>query len=236
MKQRWFRHGMFLSGMKQRMFLVFCVSLLLFGLLLTALDQRVRPVAEKLALAELDNAVTGEVNALCQQLSEEGILSYEELVQITYDPTGAAAGMVTNMDTMNALRMTVGKGVSEVLNGQIRRRVKIPIGAALNWNLFTTLGPELSVQLLHVGQVGISFENEFHTIGIDQTAHTIHMMVTADVLLMLPGGFSNQTITCDVPLAESLLMGEVPQSYTNLVCGEPFHGVVSDATAIQNES
>ncbi len=214
---------------KRRLLLVFLISLLVSGLFLTALDGQVRPIAEKLALAELDNEVTGEVNSLCRQLTEDGTLSYQELVSVNYDQSGNVIGMTTNMDTINVLRMEIGKGVSEVLAGKSRRRVKIPVGAVLKWNLFSFLGPELSVQLLHVGQVSISFDHQFRTVSLGQTSHTVNMIVTVEVLLMLPGGISEQTLSCTVPLAESLLIGEIPQSYH-------YFGRATDSTALQNET
>lgn len=214
-----------LSG-KQRFLLLMCGALLVTGLFFTELDRRARPIVQTLALAELDNEVTGTVNTLCRQLAQSGTLTYSELCFDT------DTSMTTNMETVNALRMTIGKGVSEVLDGQTRRRVRIPIGAVLNWNLFTALGPEISVPLLHVGQVSVAFDGGFQSSGINQTAHTLNMVVKVDVLLMLPGGISKQNLSCTVPLAEALRMGDVPQSYTNI----RYAGAISDSSALQNET
>lgn len=221
---------------KRRFLLIFCGILVVLSLFFGVLDSRVRPVAQTLALAELDNEVVGCVNSLIRQLTEEGTLNYDDLVNLRCDEAGNVIAMNTRMKGINDLRMTVGKGVSQVLDGRTRQRVRIPIGAALHWNLFTTLGPEISVELLHVGQVGISFDNRFQTVGIGQTAHTVTMTVTVDVLLMLPGGISNQTISCTVPLAESLLVGDIPQSYTSIIHGDQYNGAVSDSTALLNET
>lgn len=236
MRRQHFSHPLRPIDRKRRFFLCFCGILAAVSLFFITLDGRVRPIAQTLALAELDNQVVGCVNGVCRQLTEEGTLSYETLVTLRYDDTGRLSGMTTSMETVNALRMAVGREVSQVLSGQTRRRVRIPIGAVLNWNLFTTLGPEVTVELLHVGQVGISFDSRFHTVGIGQTVHTIQMQVSVDVLLMLPGGITEQTLSCTVPLADALLMGEVPQSYTSIVYGDQYTGAVSDSNALLNET
>lgn len=227
--------GRAFSG-KQRFFVAFCLIALLFGLFFGLLDSRVRPIAETLALAELDNQVTGRINAICEQLTQEGSLSYEELVEVHYDQNGAVSDLTTRMEAINLLRMAVGRGVSEVLDGKTRQKIKIPIGAVLHWNLFTALGPEVAVQLLHTGQVSIHFESGFHTVGIDQTCHRINMVVSVEVLLMLPGGISPQTLQCTVPLAEGLFVGQIPNSYSNLVYGDQYTGAVSDSSAALNEN
>lgn len=236
MRYRPFRLKCPVISAKSRCFLV--IILLLFGiwLLLSVLDKRIRPTAEQLALAELDNEVTGCVNRLCRQLTEENILCYDNLVTLTHDETGRVTELETSMEMMNNLRMAVGKGVSEVLDGQSRRSVKIPIGAVLNWSIFTTLGPEIPIELLHTGQVSVSFDSQFRSVGLDRTAHTIHMLVTVDVLLMMPGGISEQRLSCKIPLAEAMFVGEIPQNYTNIVYGDQYTGAVTDATAVQNET
>lgn len=184
-------------------------------LLITLVDGRIRPIVIELARAELDNQVTGQVNKICTELAESGALTYSDIVTLSYDNSGTLTGMVTNMDTINNLRITIGREVSEVLDGMDRSRVQVPIGAVLNLNVLTGLGPEVSVEILHAGQVGIRFQNEFQEAGINQTLHQIDMIVSVEVLLMVPGGVYNQQLSCTVPLAESILLGTVPESYTN---------------------
>ncbi|MCD7756850.1 MAG: sporulation protein YunB [Clostridiales bacterium] len=200
---------------KGRGLILLGAALLTAAVLLWVVDGRIRPIVLELARAELDNLVTAEVNEVCSSLTEAGELSYNDLVQVFYDDSGEVVGMTTDMDMLNALRVSMGREVSTVLDGMERQRVQIPIGAVLNLTVFSSLGPEVSVEILHAGQVGISFESEFQSAGINQTLHQINMVISVDVLLMIPGGVHRQQLTSTIPLAQSILMGDVPESYAS---------------------
>lgn len=205
--------------------------LLLAGALVLA-DARIRPVAITLAEAELDNQVTDAVNRACAEMSENGALDYGELVELTLDSSGKVVSLSTNTAALNALRVSVGQSVSEAVSGETRRRVRLPIGAVMGVNLFSGLGPEISVEILHTGQAGVSFEHVFEEAGINQVLHRINMIASVDVLLMLPGGITRQELTCTVPLAEAVLNGTVPNDYTSIAVP----GSASDSNAAEEEN
>lgn len=228
----WMRKHKPLHFAKRGKFPVFIALLLLFAGILTLADVKVRPVAITLAKAELDNQVTDAVNRACAEMSESGALNYDELVELTLDGDGKVVSLSTNTAALNALRVSVGQAVSEAVSGETRHRVKLPVGAVMGVNLFSGLGPEISVEILHTGQAGVSFEHEFEEAGINQVLHRINMVASVEVLLMLPGGITTQELSCTVPLAEAVLNGTVPNNYTSIAVP----GSASDSNAAEEDN
>lgn len=178
-------------------------------------DSRLRPIIVRFAAAELDNQVTGKVNEVCRSVLESDDLTYSDLVDVVYDQNGQVLGMRADTDTLNVLKMELGKEVSEALDGLDRQVVSVPVGTVVNIPLFSGLGPCISVEILHMGQVSVTVQSSFQEVGINQTLHTIDVVVSVDVLLMMPGGTYVQQQTSTIPITENILLGEVPESYSD---------------------
>ena len=64
-----------------------------------------------------------------------------------------------------------------------------------------------------VGTVSVNFVTEFESAGINQTRHRISLEATASVQIVIPTGAAPVRVSASLPVAESILVGEVPQSY-----------------------
>ena len=60
------------------------------------------------------------------------------------------------------------------------------------------------------------FENVFTSAGINQTLHRIMLNVRVECTLLIPGGTVDTTVEAQVCAAETLLVGQVPDSYLEL--------------------
>ena len=59
------------------------------------------------------------------------------------------------------------------------------------------------------------FENVFSAAGINQTLHQILMDVTVTVSLLLPTGSATVDVQSQVVIAETVIVGTVPDNYVN---------------------
>lgn len=55
---------------------------------------------------------------------------------------------------------------------------------------------------------------EFSDAGINQTHHKIMLTVALDLVVLLPSGTVTEHVDTDVCVAETVLLGRVPESYT----------------------
>ena len=74
-----------------------------------------------------------------------------------------------------------------------------------------------------VGSSNASFENEFTEAGINQTKHRIILNVDVSVSILLPGFSTYTKVSNRFTVAETIIVGTVPDSYVY------FHGNLEEA-------
>ena len=70
--------------------------------------------------------------------------------------------------------------------------------------------------MLPVGAVVTAYETEFTSAGINQTRHRVLLTMRAQVQLVLPTGASGVEAVTQVAVAESIIVGQVPDSFVNV--------------------
>ena len=140
----------------------------------------------------------------------------EELIDAQMDAEGRVSMLRANTMRMNELASQTALLAERELGSAENQVVEIPLGAALGVSFLSGFGPRLEVQILPVGAVHTSFDTEFETAGINQTRHKIFLNLRATVSLIVPTGSQLVEVTSTVPIAESIIVGEVPESFVDV--------------------
>ena len=96
----------------------------------------------------------------------------------------------------------------------------IPLGAALGVSLFSGAGPLINVSVVPVGSVTTAFATSFESAGINQTRHEISLQASVLMRIIVPTGADSVTVDTLVPIAESIIVGQVPSTYVNVPSDE----------------
>ena len=95
--------------------------------------------------------------------------------------------------------------------------ISIPLGNLTGIELFSNWGPNLQLDAYPYGEVWVEMFSRFSDAGVNQTRHSMTITVTLDISFTLPGQRSYGTkVVTAVPLSETVVVGSVPNSYTNL--------------------
>ena len=62
----------------------------------------------------------------------------------------------------------------------------------------------------------VEVENNFSSEGINQTKHEIILNVKTNVTVIIPTGNILAEITTQIPVADTIIVGKVPNTYTNI--------------------
>ena len=193
--------------------------LLIAGLLLAAgliaMEQNLSQTMLDMAFARAYSMAVETINRAVKEVTAQGI-TYEELIDAQTDAQGRISMLRANTMRMNELAARTALLAEEELNSAENQFVEIPLGAALGVRFLSGFGPRLEVQILPVGAVHTSFDTEFETAGINQTRHKIFLNLRAPVSLIGPTGSQLVEVTSTVPVAESIIVGEVPDSFVDV--------------------
>ena len=140
-------------------------------------------------------------------------LDYEDFVDVHYDTAGEVSMLAANTILMNRIASEAAAAAQEKIDTLAGEGIVLPLGSALGSGVFSGKGPRMRFEILPVGTVKTSFVTEFESAGINQTRHKISLEATASVRIVLPSGASTVTAHASALMAESILVGDVPQSY-----------------------
>ena len=192
---------------------------LLLLLLITAsilfLERNLTRVTLALAQAEARTLAQNILGAAANAVVQDGV-PYDELMIVTTDAAGRVRLLQANTAAMNDLSARASAAAQQYFNQADGHAVQVPLGAMLGLTLLAGAGPEIDVQVLPVGSVSSRFDTEFESAGINQTRHRILLTLTAVMRLVIPTGTSTIETSTQVAVAESIIIGEVPESFVDV--------------------
>ena len=193
--------------------LILCALLLM--LLLMLLERNLTRVVLTLASARAEVLAVQALNQAAEALIAEGV-SYDSLVHVTLGEDGSVRLLQANTAGMNSLASRASLTAQAKLEALQDQTVSVPLGSALGVTLLAGTGPRIRVHMLPVGAVVTVYETEFTSAGINQTRHRVLLTMRAQVQLVLPTGASGVEAVTQVAVAESIIVGQVPDSFVNV--------------------
>ena len=177
---------------------------------------RVRPVIAVLARSEAREFVIRAINDAISAEIEAGNLEYGNLVTLQKDHNGNITALVTNTAMINIMQTRISNNVVDNIENVIDANMAIPIGNAMGGMLFAGRGPRVPVRIPSVTNVETGFKNEFSSEGINQTRHIIMLAISVDIDIIIPGEREQTTVTTEVAIAETVIVGIVPNVYADI--------------------
>ena len=208
--RRYMRRGM--TGREKRRLLLFLVCAALIALAVTAMTQ-LRPILTSLATARVSNAVTRVVNTSVNETLYDAGVDYDRLISLEKDNEGHITAVKSNMAEFNRLQSAV---------------LAIPLGSLTGSPLLAGRGPLLHIKMQSVGSSSAHFENAFASAGINQTRHEIRLVVDVYVSVLLPGFSTVTKVTNRCAVAETVIVGSVPDTYTYFDTREDMSSTAED--------
>ena len=203
-----------------RLWVFRCIILLTVGcILFWVLDARMKPVLRDYAEARAVYLATKAVNdAVSEEIIRSGV-EYLDLITLEKDSSGRVTALHTDVVGVNALKARIITVVIEKLNRLDTSQIGIPLGNLTGVNMLGGVGPVVSIRVVPLGSASADFGSVFSTAGINQTRHQIMMTVHADITILLPRDSISTSVETEVQVAETVIVGSVPEAYTNVEDG-----------------
>ena len=160
--------------------------------------------------------VRSQVTAAVEQwaardLQERGV-DYSDFVTITRNEAGEITALSADMARLNLLRAELSAHLLERLEDS-QLELTVPVGSLLPIEPTWARGPELHLRALALGTASAEFESEFTSAGINQTRHRLWLELSVPVTVLLPGGGEELTVDSRLCVAETVIVGQVPQTW-----------------------
>jgi sporulation protein YunB len=155
---------------------------------------------------------TRAINSSISDVVTDGVV-YDDLINIVSDEFGNISMMQANSLQINALTRELAKNCEKKIEDIGRVGVTIPVGTFTGIPLLVGRGPRLSIKMIPIGSVICKFVSNFESAGINQTRHRIYLDVQASAHAYMGLCHLNETVDETIVLVETIIVGQVPQSY-----------------------
>lgn len=201
--------------------LILTLALLaLIGMLAVAGTQ-MKQLLTKLAVTRVTNTVNRIVTQAVNETIDSGEIRYDDLISFEKDNDGKITAVKSNMPEFNRLQSKILNVILERISEVSTRDLSIPLGSLTGANLLAGRGPLVSVRMQSVGSSTAHLENRFVSAGINQTKHQIFLDVDVSVAILLPGFSTATQVSNAFTVAETVIVGTVPETYTYFSSAEP---------------
>ena len=189
------------------------VALLVIAALFLSARGKYRDVVSELAKTQVMNSTSDLTNdAIARQIAL-GNIAYDRIVFFEKDLEGRITALKTNMSEVNRLKTDILNIINDEILALDTADIGIPLGSLFLPELFSGKGPAIPVRILSIRNSDANFVSHFSQAGINQTLHRLNMEVSIDVAVLVLGTTSSFTMQSEVVVAETVIVGEVPQTF-----------------------
>ncbi len=200
----------------KKMLIALMIGCLMLGVGTFYVVKRLRPMICPIAVAEAKSIATMSINTAVNQELSVSEIGYDDLITLEMDAENHVTALKANTMEINKLRASLTIAIQSKVDQIQDSVVEIPLGTVVNNELLSGIGPNIRIQLAPVGFVETDITNSFSAAGINQTRHQVILSVSATIAIVMPAATEYAQVETSIVLGESVLIGKVPQNYTNI--------------------
>ena len=189
------------------MILMIAVALLLL------FRRRYNEPIRTLARTQIMNATSDLINDAIDKQIEAGDIHYDRIVYFEKDLNGRITALKTNMSEVNRLKTSTLNIINDEILALDTSDIGIPLGSLFLSEVFSGQGPIIPVEIISIRNSDAHFTSNFTQAGINQTLHQLSMSVLVDVSVLVLGETASFTVTSEVVVAETIIVGDVPDTF-----------------------
>ena len=195
----------------KKIFSIFIIILIAF-LTFYNIFKSLNPIFEGLCIEKVRSIGTYIMNDASNKILDN--IDYNNIVTIEKD--GENRVLKTDVVVINKIASDIALEAEKQFKELENDKIKIPIGALSGNKYLAGSGPNINIQVIPTGNILTEIKNEFESQGINQTVYRIYLELTCRVSIVSQYKTIEDEVINQVLLVETVIVGEVPDSYYNL--------------------
>ena len=194
------------------------VAFILIGvaiLIYTTVRPNIIKICRYTAEAVIADLVLRTINEELDTYDEQ--IEYSDLVEVTYAENGRVTSVKSNTPLINRLKTDLLTTVNKTLRENTTDTASLSLGSLTGLPFLQGAGPSVEMRSEPKGYADAVFISEFTDAGINQTRHRIVMKTTVEAISFIPLYTVETTVVTDFLVAETIIVGEIPESYTHVI-------------------
>ena len=195
---------------------------------LVVFTSQMKSMLTRMAASRVTNTVNQIVLESVNLAVDSGQFEYDRMISFEKDNEGRITAVKSNMPEFNRLQSYILREVLDRIDHVSSRDLSIPLGSLSGSALLAGRGPRITVRMESVGSSTARLENEFVSAGINQTKHQVRLNIDVSVSILLPGFSTATKVSNSVVVAETVIVGSVPETYTNFTSPQPMEDLAEE--------
>ena len=187
----------------------------LIGLLALAFV-KCRPIMTAFAESQALWEATKIANRTTAQVLQEYAQLCANIVTATYTDGQRIASISTDTAAVNTIRTAITEAAMKTLEQVSSISVGIPMGTLAGWHWLSGCGPLLTFPISFTATVLSSVSSSIEAVGINQSTYRVMIHLAISLYVVAPSGRSTVGADMSYPMAEVVLLGEVPDNLTEV--------------------
>ena len=174
---------------------------------------RYNDAVTELAHTQVKNSTSDLINDAIDRQIQNGNIEYDRIVYFEKDLDGRITALKTNMSEVNRLKTEILNLINDEILAMDTSHMGIPLGSIFLPEILSGMGPSIPLQVLSIRNSDASFRSYFTQAGINQTLQQLTMEVSVDVTVLVLGETASFTVSSQVVVAETIIVGQVPDTF-----------------------
>jgi len=170
-------------------------------------------VVRSLAETQVQNSTSDLINDAIDQQITSGNIQYDRIVYFEKDLNGKITALKTNMSEVNRLKTSILNTINREILALDTADLGIPIGSLILPEFLSGRGPYIPIHIMSIRNSEATFTSNFSEAGINQTLQQLVMEIRVDVTVLVLGRTDSFTVTSQVVVAETIIVGDVPDTF-----------------------
>ena len=202
-----------MMGVVRRVLRFLAVILLISAILLLIFRWRFNKPIRDLAKTQVVNTTSDLINDAIDRQMAAGDIQYDRIVYFEKDLNGRITALKTNMNEVNKLKTSTLNIINDEILALDTSDIGIPLGSLFFAEFLSGKGPAIPVEVIAIRNSDAYFTSNFTQAGINQTLHQLSMAVLVDVSVLVLGETASFTVTSEVVVAQTVIVGDVPDTF-----------------------
>ena len=203
------------SKKRRRRTVLYLASVFFFTVcVFTGIQRWIRPTVETRLIYQAKTYAVAALEETVRQELEQMDLSYGRLVRVSREE-GRVVSLETDTVLLNQIKSRITQAAVRKMEKLSDYRLTVPLGSVSGIDLFSGKGPKVRFLLQPQTAVESQILQQFQSAGVNQTQHRIYLQLDVEIEALIPGFSAKTSVQTQVELAQTVIVGEVPQFYAS---------------------
>lgn len=219
---------------RRRRRLLLLVLLLLITALALWVQLHLAPYIREVSRNQAINAASDALTQAVGVMLRSGDADFSRVIVLEKDVQGHITALRTDMTQVERMKLVVLDALDGLIDQINTQQLGVPLGTLLLPDLLAGTGPVLPVRAVRLLMSNVDFFSDFEEAGINQTLQTVKVRFTICLTILTTVGYETIDVQSDVMVAQTVIVGTVPETYVNLAQQSLRQGREQDGTETGN--